>query len=240
MNWTDLVILAVLLISVLIGLMRGLISEVLALAMWVAATWIAWVYGPAMAALFEHSIHLPSARLAAGYALCFIGVALAGALLRLVVRQLVWSIGLSGVDRMLGMVFGFLRGALLVAVAVFLLQLTPVTRETWWRTSTLVPPFQGVAVWLGQQLPPQARHVLASPQGAFGALPSAEQVRTDLQGLPVAHLPSLSMLPSARSILAPGSPLLRNGWSLLRGGVSSAPPPKAPASSAPATAATVF
>ena len=66
MNWADYVILAVLFISVLIGLARGLISEVLSLVIWVSAFWLAWLFGPEVARHFEGSVSLPTARYAIG------------------------------------------------------------------------------------------------------------------------------------------------------------------------------
>ena len=67
MNWLDGIILAILALSVLIGLMRGLVAEVLSLATWIAAFWMAAVFGPDVAALFENSISLPRARSGLGY-----------------------------------------------------------------------------------------------------------------------------------------------------------------------------
>ena len=58
MNWTDYIILGVLALSVLVGLWRGLVSEVLALVIWIAAFWVAWSFGPAVARHFEHVIEL--------------------------------------------------------------------------------------------------------------------------------------------------------------------------------------
>src|SRR5690606_38819869 len=106
MNWIDYAIIGVLGLSVLIGLWRGLVAEVLALVVWAAAFWVAWVFGPAVASHFGTIITLPSARIIAGYGLCFVAVLVLGALLRFVVARLVASTGLSGTDRLLGMIFG--------------------------------------------------------------------------------------------------------------------------------------
>ena len=156
MNWIDLTILGVLGLSVLIGLFRGLVSEVLALAIWIAAVWLAWLFGPAVSARLE-AISIPALRVAAGYALCFVLVLLLGALLRYFVHKLLVSTGLSGTDRLLGMLFGLARGVLLVCVLVFLCQFTTLTREPLWQQSTLLPPFQSATIWLGQQVPPGVR-----------------------------------------------------------------------------------
>lgn len=172
MNWTDYIILAVLGLSVLIGLWRGLISEVLALAVWVAAFWVAWTFGPAVSAHFEHTIELPSARLIVGYGLCFIAVLILGALLRLAIGQLVESTGLSGTDRLLGMIFGFARGVLLVTLMVFLVSFTAFTRDPWWRESALLPQFQGMAAWLGERVPQNVRRYLSPAASMLDRLPA--------------------------------------------------------------------
>lgn len=171
MNWTDYIIIGVLALSVLIGLWRGLISEVLALAVWIAAFWVAWMFGPMVAGYFEHTITLPSARILVGYSLCFVAVLVAGALLRFVISKLVESTGLSGTDRLLGMLFGFARGVLLVTLAVFLLGFTAFTRDPWWRQSTLLPQFTGMAAWLGQRVPASVRDHL-HPSAALDRLPT--------------------------------------------------------------------
>ncbi|WP_426661191.1 CvpA family protein [Rhodanobacter aciditrophus] len=156
MNWIDYTILGVLGLSVLVGLWRGLVSEVLALVIWIAAFWVAWLLGPAVSERL-HMITLPTLRVVAGYALCFVLVLVLGALLRFLVQRLLVSTGLSGTDRLLGMVFGLARGVLLVCVLVFLCQFTEFTRAQPWRQSMLLPPFQNATIWLGQQVPPGVR-----------------------------------------------------------------------------------
>jgi len=170
-NWADYIILAVLGMSVLIGLWRGLISEVLALVIWIAAFWVAWTFGPSVAGYFEHSITLPSARIVVGYGICFIAVLILGALVRFLVSKLIEGTGLTGTDRLLGMVFGFARGVLLVTLAVFLLGFTAFTRDPWWNDSVLLPQFKGMAAWLGERVPDSVRHYL-NPQSLLDTLPA--------------------------------------------------------------------
>lgn len=159
MNWADYTILAVLALSVLIGLWRGLVSEVLAIACWVAAFWLAWLFGEPLAQRFS-AVDVPSVRLLLGYGLCFLVVLIAGALLAFVLRKLVAGSGLSGTDRLLGMFFGLARGWLLVTLAVLLLGFTPLPRDPWWQASRLLPGFQLGAEWLSARLPESVkRHV---------------------------------------------------------------------------------
>jgi len=56
-------------------------------------------------------------------------------------------------DRLLGLVFGFIRGAVLVCVLVILAGLTPLPQDTWWKQSRLLPPFQSLALWLKDRMP---------------------------------------------------------------------------------------
>lgn len=188
MNWTDYIIIGVLALSVLIGLWRGLIAELLSLVIWVAAFWVASVFGPAMAAQFEHAISLPMARISLGYAICFFGVLLLGAMLRFATRRLIWSTGLGGIDRLFGVAFGFVRGALLVAVLVFLVGLTAVTREPWWQQSVLLPQFQGLAAWLGQNVPAGVRDHL-HPDAVLGKVDAAAMLDKIHPGAVIGQLP---------------------------------------------------
>ena len=152
MNWADYCIIAALGLSVLMGLWRGFIGEVLALACWVLAFWVAWNFGDKLAAQFT-VITLPSARLLLGYAICFIAVLIAGAIVSFLMRKLVAGSGLTGSDRLLGMVFGLLRGLALVTLTVLLLGFTPFPHDPWWRQSQLLPGFQQSAQWLSARLP---------------------------------------------------------------------------------------
>lgn len=161
MNATDLVILAVLAISMLFGLLRGFVSEVLSLVCWIAAFWVAWMFGDTVAALYGGWVRQPAARIIAGYVTCFLGVLVIGALAGWLAHKLIDRGGLRGGDRFLGMLFGMARGCLLVTFAVLMLGFTPLPREAaWWQQSTLLPVFAGGAGWVAQALPPEVTHYL--------------------------------------------------------------------------------
>lgn len=181
MNAVDLIIIAVLVLSVLVGLWRGLISEVLALATWIAAFWVAWTYGPVVSAHFERSIETPILRVLLGYGLCFIAVLIVGALVRFAIHALVDGTGLGGTDRLLGMVFGFARGLLLVTLLVFLVNLTSFAHEPMWQQSTLLPQFKGLAAWLEQEMPPNVREHLR-PENLPAHLPNVLPISIPAHG----------------------------------------------------------
>ncbi|HET6433904.1 CvpA family protein [Dyella sp.] len=220
MNWIDYFIAGVLAVSVLIGLWRGLVAELLSLAIWIGSIWVAWAFGPSVAAYFEHSIHTPALRLVTGYGICLAAVLIVGALLNAMFRRLVAGAGLSGPDRGLGMLFGFARGVLLVALMVFLLGFTAVTREPWWRQSMLLPHFQTVAIAVGQHLPASTARYLHPAPDALDGLPSLP----DVSG--AANLDGVRKMLDARGTT--GAPSRGDLQAALRG------TPKAPTSPAPA------
>ena len=153
MNTADIAIAVIISISVLIGLVRGFVVEVLSLAVWAAAVILAMLLGDEVAGLFEGSISLPSARYALGYLSVFIGVLLVGAVFVYLMRKIVQGTGLSGTDRMLGMVFGLARGAVIVVILAMMLALTPLSRDPWWRESRALPAFQRLAELMATWLP---------------------------------------------------------------------------------------
>jgi membrane protein required for colicin V production len=171
LTWADIALLAILGISTLMGLWRGFVVEVMSLAVWVAAFWVAFAFGDDVAALFEGSVQAPSARLFLGYAALFVFALMVGGLTTWLLGRLVKSTGLSGTDRMLGLGFGLLRGAALACVLVLVLGFTPAPQDPWWRESRLVPSFQRGAEWLRTWLPDAvARHIRFDP--LLAALPA--------------------------------------------------------------------
>lgn len=170
MNWFDYAIIATLALSILVGLWRGFIGEVLALLCWVLAFWVAWMFGPLLAEQFSGAISVPSVRVLLAYALCFVAVLIGGAIVSYLMRKLVSGSGLSGTDRLLGMVFGLVRGFALVVLVVLLMKFTPVVRDDWWQTSRMLPTFDNGARWVTSYLPESVARYL---EPAAAAVPTA-------------------------------------------------------------------
>lgn len=203
MNWADYTILAMLGLSVLMGLWRGFIGEVLALAVWVCAFWVAWVFGPPLAERFSASISTPSARVLLAYAVCFVAVLIAGAIFTFLVRKLVEGSGLSGSDRLLGMVFGLVRGVALVVLVVVLMGFTPFPRDPWWSESRLLPSFENGAQWLTARLPESVSKYLEPAGALIGPLaPKSPQQ----QATPAAGAQSHQQTQPASNAAAPPNP----------------------------------
>lgn len=146
-TWVDWSILALIAVSGLISLTRGFVREALSLLIWLVASGLAWLYGGALAGHLAPYIELPSARVIAACAILFVVTLMIGALITHLLGALVQATGLTGTDRLLGMVFGLARGALLVVIVVGLLSLAPVQQDPWWRQSVLLPEFLMIADW---------------------------------------------------------------------------------------------
>lgn len=153
MNWADYAIIAILALSVLVSLMRGFVREALSLAVWVAAFWAAFSFADPVSTGLTDWVEQPSARLMLAFAAIFLVVLGIGGLINFLVGRLVSKTGLSGTDRMVGMVFGGVRGVALVVLVVMLAGLTPLPRDSWWQESRLIPHFERMALWAGQFLP---------------------------------------------------------------------------------------
>ena len=160
MTWPDYAILGTLLISILVGMLRGFIKEVFSLVVWAAAFVVAYQYGGDVALLMEEHVSLPSARAAMGFAGLFVAVLLVGGLLTYLLGRLVESTGLSGTDRLLGGVFGAARGVVLVVVCLLLAGFTPIPSDPWWKESMLVQRFRPLVDWAVEFLPLNVQELL--------------------------------------------------------------------------------
>lgn len=136
MAWVDWALLGILLLSALLGLWRGLVYEVISVAAWVAAFLLAQWYAADMAAILPMDGASEPLRLAAGFALVFLGTAFAGGLLAWLVKKLVESVGLRPVDRVLGGAFGLARGVVILLAVAVVVSMTQMQQASWWQASS--------------------------------------------------------------------------------------------------------
>ena len=153
MIWIDYAILGLIGISATIGLFRGFVREAFSLATWAVAFWVGLSFSNAFSEYLQSVIDLPSVRIAVAFVILFLLTLILGSLLGYLLAQLVTKTGLTGSDRFAGLLFGIGRGIVVVAVLVLLAGLTPLPSDPWWQDSTLIEPFQSLALWLRDQLP---------------------------------------------------------------------------------------
>jgi len=149
LGWVDWVIIVVLTLSISLSLWRGFAREALSLAGWVAAFVIAHLFADEMASLLAGLIANITGRYVAAYAILFVGTLVVAGVLGKLAAQLVKVTGLTVLDRVLGTVFGFARGVILILVAVYVLrQLVPPGDLQWLHQSQLMPYLDMLANWV--------------------------------------------------------------------------------------------
>ncbi len=148
LNWADWAIIAIVAVSCLFGLWRGLIKEALSVANWLVALLIAMTFKDAFAQLLVDHISTPSLRHVVAFTALFTATLLVGALVNHLIGELVRITGLSSTDRTLGMVFGLLRGFVVVLAMLLLIpSVIAVERDGWWSESALIPQLLAFEDW---------------------------------------------------------------------------------------------
>ena len=143
----DYVVIAIVGISTLMSLTKGLIKEAMSLGTWVVAFFGSRMLAPKAQPFLADIIADPFYLKIASMAGVFILILILGSVVRWALSALVSATGLTMTDRLLGMVFGAARGALVVTVAVALINLSPFRGDDWFTQSLLVPKFIEVAEW---------------------------------------------------------------------------------------------
>lgn len=147
MVWIDFAILGLIGLSALISVVRGFVKEAMSLAVWIAAFFIASHFYQDLA-VYLGGIQDDMVRNASAIGILFVVTLIVGALVNYLLGQLVIKTGLSGTDRLLGLVFGALRGVLVVSALLFFADsFTAVSGEPWWQASLLIPHFEIYIQW---------------------------------------------------------------------------------------------
>jgi membrane protein required for colicin V production len=149
----DYLVIAIVGFSLLFGLWRGVIGEIIALLAWGLGIFAAIEFGEQVGNQLFTGVSDPAVRVLAGCVLLFVGVLVVMALIRLVISRMVKALGLTVSDRLLGMIFGVARGLLVVMVLVGLGGMTVAPKQAWWREATLAPPLETAVMVARQWLP---------------------------------------------------------------------------------------
>lgn len=179
LNFVDIGILAIFLVSIILGLGRGLLSEILSLLVLIAAFVIAILFTNSLTHYFNNTTtvqHMVNQANAAGtnasepaslmlyaisFAILFFGTLIIGTIIKILLN-LMLSMGTLGFgNRFLGGLFGIFRGYLFNLLLIFLIQLSPLSAQAWWKESKLVPYFQPQAAWLASKVSPLLENMKA-------------------------------------------------------------------------------
>ncbi len=153
MTTFDLIVVLVIALSVVVGVLRGAVKEVLSLAGWIAAIWVANSQAQRAAQWLPGNLSSPTLRLIAAYVTLFIATLLLATLLRFLVQRLVKALNLSAIDRVFGVCIGLARGILIVLLGVLVSGMTPLPREEAWRHAMSSKWFETLAIAVKPLLP---------------------------------------------------------------------------------------
>lgn len=155
LHWLDWTLLAVLAVSVVVGLVRGFVFEVLSLLGWVAAWFAAQWAAPQLGPVLPVGAPGSAMNLAAAFALVFLAALIVWSLGARLVRLLLQATPLSAADRVLGAGFGLVRGAVLLMALATVVALTPAVKSPAWQASTGAAWLQIGLKGLKPLLPPE-------------------------------------------------------------------------------------
>ncbi|CAJ49335.1 colicin V production protein, partial [Bordetella avium 197N] len=150
----DFVVMAILAVSGVLGLVRGLLKEMLSLVAYLLAFAAAIWWGPTVYTWLQPYIDTEVLRMGVAYAAVFIVVLLAVGLVNMTLSALIRTTGLSPADHGLGAVFGLARGLLIIVVLVALAGYTPLPQESWWKHAMFSQSATQAVLHIKAALPP--------------------------------------------------------------------------------------
>lgn len=152
-NYIDITIVVVILITALIGFMRGLVWMGIFLATWTVAILLAIKYKDSLATALPVKLSSDVAQTGLAALLIFLGVLIAGAIINYLFSRAISAIGLGTFDRILGTGLGIALGALAITLLTMLLSLTELPDQKAWQTSKFIPKFQEASEWIKTLIP---------------------------------------------------------------------------------------
>ena len=152
MTWFDYAVIAIVCLSVLLAVIRGVVREIAALAGWAAALILSGLFAQDLAQWLPIALS-PVLKAVIAYLVIFLGVLLLSGLAGLLLAKLFRAAGLGFTDRAVGALFGLVRGALIVFVGVMLAGLTSLPKELFWREAALSGPVETAVLAAKPALP---------------------------------------------------------------------------------------
>ena len=148
MTGADVLLAVILLGSILIGFLRGFVREAVSLVFWIVAIWAAWKFAPLVQPHLGGLLAGPSVAPWVGRLVVLVLVLLFGWIVGMLLSYFTRSVGLGPLDRVIGLLFGIVRGMVLVGLVIIGGELLHLNHEEWWNRSKLVPYGETVGDWL--------------------------------------------------------------------------------------------
>ncbi|WP_019216894.1 CvpA family protein [Legionella tunisiensis] len=152
-DWVDLVIVGIIALSVITGLIRGFVKELIAIGVWVLGIWLAFNYSQNLDPWLQKFIQDKTARKITAFIVILLGTLITGGIANALLGFILKSTGLSGTDRILGMGFGFVRGVFIVALIMVVIKMTSLPYAQYAGNSKLYAKFDPVVDWLYGLMP---------------------------------------------------------------------------------------
>lgn len=179
MTVLDWLFIVILVISMIVGTFRGFIKEAISVGSLVIAVWASFHFAPSGETLLAEWIESPALRVWAARIAIFVLVLMLGGLVGWLISRFANQVGMTGADRMLGTLFGLLRGAILSGLVVIVGPYMSLDKDSWWTDSQLLPYMTRVADSIAI-LAPRAfdyiREEIRTPTDAPAAEPAAEDI----------------------------------------------------------------
>ncbi|MGH1426494.1 MAG: CvpA family protein [Arenicella sp.] len=169
----DIAIVALIFISVLVGLLRGFTKELLSIASWVISIYLAFNFYKYAAEYLAAYINNEWLSNVAGGAIIFVGSLFILSMIGYLISKAVAATGVKGTDRVLGAVLGAVRGVLIIGFMVVVASIFNVQAANWWKKSTLIGHFSPVAETINSVLPEKFK-----VKKAMNALNAGSQIQS--------------------------------------------------------------
>jgi membrane protein required for colicin V production len=148
LHWVDYAIILIIGLSILTGLFRGFVKEIIALSVWILAIWLAFHYSTDISSWFQSYVQDKTARTIMAFVAIVVVTVLTGGLLNTIFGFILHRSGLSGTDRLLGMGFGFMRGVFIVSLLMLVMKMTSLPYQEYSHQSKLYAQFNPFVEWL--------------------------------------------------------------------------------------------
>ena len=159
MHWVDIAIISIIVLSMITGLFRGFVKELIALAVWILAFWLAFHYASMLDTWVNPYIHDNTVKIIVEFIIIFFATLIVGAIVNASISFIMRRSGLSGTDRVLGMGFGFVRGLFLIAIIMVGFRISNMPYSEYSKDSLLYAKFDPLVNWLSGYVPDFINHV---------------------------------------------------------------------------------